>query len=188
MQHKNSKKIKVTLVVICLFISLLLVYVLERKNIINLRPNKLQVQSTAKTTSTADTAQENFTDGDNRVPTSTLKQEGTMEDSNGAVSTTPPENQWKTSVDKAITVFSPSTDASFKTGSQVSGKSVYPVVSFRLIDDVQGVLSQGNIKVVNGKYAGVLNFSTQGKLGRLDIFSTSSDGTEKSNVEIQIRF
>ena len=144
--------------------------------------------NSAKPTSTAVTAQENFSDGDSRTPVNNSKNEGTLQDNSGVVSAITPESQWSTSKDSAITVFNPAPNSILKSGSQISGKSAYSEVSFRLIDDVQGVISQGNIKVINGTYAGIMNFSTQGKVGRLDIFKTNSEGIEKSNVEIQLRY
>lgn len=139
-----------------------------------------------KTTSKEPTAQENFKDGGGRVPVSNPKNEGTLQDNNGDVPIVPPEAKWLTSKDKAITVFSPTTGSTLANGSLVSGKSSYGEVYFRLIDDVRGVIAQGAIKVVDGLYSGSLNFSTNGKQGRLDIFSTNSDGLEQSNVEINI--
>lgn len=185
----KKKKIKILITItMSVVIILLLIFILDSKNIINIRPDKTLVPINAKTTSTAATAQDNFTNGGDRSPVNNSKSEGTLQDNKGVIYTLPPESQWIKSKDSAIVVFYPTINSTLKSGTQISGKTAYKEVSFRLIDDLQGVIAQGNIKVVEGKFAGILNFSTQGKNGRLDIFSMNYDGTEKSNVEIILRY
>lgn len=181
-QSKNKKKIKIiAMAIVCILLIVLGFFIFELKF-------KNKNPDSAKTSSTAATAQEDFTNGGDRTPVNNPKNEGTLQDNSGVVSAITPESQWSTSKDSAITVFNPAPNSILKSGSQISGKSAYSEVSFRLIDDVQGVISQGNIKVINGTYAGIMNFSTQGKVGRLDIFKTNSEGIEKSNVEILLRY
>lgn len=143
----------------------------------------------ARTTSDAPTAQEDFTGGNERQPNSTDKaSEGTVTSTDGNISTIPPQGQWTTSPNGVITVYSPANGEITTNGSTISGKTTVLRVSFRLIDDVSGVIAQGDLPVVNGTFSGTFSFSTTGKEGRLDVFSTQHDGTEINNVEVPIRF
>ena len=187
-QHKNKNIKKLIAVLLSIIVIFVILYVLNVFNFINPKKDKQKILDKVQTTSTASTAQENFTKGGTRIPVETPKNEGTLADNNGSVSTIPPESQWTTSKDKATVVYFPGINNTLKNGSLVTGRTTNSSISFRLIDNVQGIIAQGNIKVVNGLYSGTLNFTTKGKIGRLDIFSTNSDGVEKSNIEIEVRY
>lgn len=183
-KYMNKNKLLFILVL------LLLLFILEKTNIINIYSKKIPDtnSSEAKTTSTAPSAQENFTDGNDRQPLGTNRNEGVVTDTGGNISNTPDKDKWLTSSDGAITVYSPLENTTVTNGSSMSGTSIKPSVSFRLIDDVSGVIAQGTLTVVNGKFSGTFNFSTTGTNGRLDIFFVKDDGAEASIVEIPIRF
>lgn len=143
--------------------------------------------STAKTTSTAETAQPDFTDGDEReIKEPTTKSEAVVTDTKGTAAATP-ESQWSKSANGNITVYSPAKNTPIKNGSTISGAATASTVSFRLIDNVSGVVSQGQLQVVNGKFSGTLSFSSTATQGRLDIFNTKADGSEINVVEIPVR-
>lgn len=147
------------------------------------------IDEKTKTTSTAPTAQKDFTGGDDRHPsTNTSKGEGTVSDTQGNVTNIPPSNQWTSSPNGVITVYSPGNSALVTNGSSLSGKANSAKVSFRLIDDVSGVIAQGELSVVNGSFSGTFNFSTTATNGRLDVFNTQPDGVEFNNTEVPIRF
>lgn len=168
-----------------------LVAVLEKKQIINLRgPDKktTSADEDAKTTSTAPSAQENFSGGGDRPVYSTDKNEGTVQDNSGNISSVPPKSQWIKSADSSITVYGPAKNSLVKNGESLSGSTSYSQVSFRLIDDISGVIAQGTLSVVNGRFSANINFSTTGTNGRLDVFGVKEDGTELSNIEIPVRF
>lgn len=188
--QKKSKKKTLLVAASAVLILLLILFVFEKTNVINLYSKKSQPTTTteAKTTSTAPSAQENFTDGDERQGSSTNRNEGIVTDTGGNISNTPGQSQWTTSSDGAITVYLPAKSSIIKSGDSMNGTSNLSKVSFRLIDDVSGVIAQGALSVVNGKFSGSFNFSTSGTNGRLDIFNAATDGVESSNVEIPIRF
>lgn len=144
----------------------------------------------AQTTSDAPTAQEDFTGGDDRQPNTQTNTggEGTVSSTNGNISSIPPQSEWTTSPSGAITVYSPAKNSLLTNGNTISGKATAAKVSFRLIDDVTGVIAQGELPVVNGNFSGKFNFSTTATSGRLDVFNTREDGVEINNVEIPIRF
>lgn len=179
------KKLKKSVIVI---ISFLVLFALAAFAWVNLRSNDSPTVEKAKTTSTAPSAQEDFTDGDNRQPVESSRNEGTLNDNNGTINQTPAQSQWTKSNDGNITVYSPSASGLLKSGSQLTGASHLNNVSFRLIDDVSGVIAQGSLKVTNGTYSGTFNFDTIASTGRLDVFTTNPDGSEASNVEVTIRF
>lgn len=147
--------------------------------------------SNVTTTSNTPTAQSNFTDGDDRQPGNTLQEgEGAAQiKDNSATEVTPtPSDQWTTSNTNEISVYSPATNATVKNNSTISGQSTLPVVSYRLIDAVSGVIGQGSLRVVNGKFSGTISFNTNASEGRIDIYATRDDGTEYSNIEIPVTF
>lgn len=146
-------------------------------------------QEDAKTTSTLPTAQSSFTDGDSRVPANTSNtNEGVVTDTQGGSVSPAPESQWSVSSTGFITVYSPARSGVLKTGDTLSGKASTPSVSFRLIDDVSGVIAEGRLSVKDGMFSGKFDFSTSGTEGRLDIFSTLTNGKEENNIEIPVRF
>lgn len=144
----------------------------------------------AKTTSTSPTAQEGYTDGNDRPIQETNREKGdaVISDNQGSISQIPEESSWTTSSTGQITLYSPSKNQLIKNGGSISGQSSLSAVSFRIIDDVSGEISTGQLSVVNGKFSGIISFSTTASEGRLDIFGTKSDGGEFSNVEVPVRF
>lgn len=164
--------------------------ILEATNTTNLIfKSRQHKDTTTKTTSDAPTAQEDFAQGDDREPnTNTESGEAMISDTNGEISSIPAENQWTSSANNAITVYSPAKNTTVVNGSVISGRSDSSTVSFRLIDNISGVIAQGELKVVNGTFSGKLSFATTATEGRLDIFNTKTDGVEFNNVEVPIRF
>lgn len=184
---KNKKIIIGILILLVIGIGL---FFSEKSGLINVidTPDKTATSSGVETTSKAPTAQSSFTDGDNRQPLPTSSNEGTVTDNNGSIASIPPENEWTTSKDAKITVYSPAKDSVVESGDRVTGTSTLERVAFRLIDDVTGVIAEGTIGVRNGKFSGTLNYTTTAETGRLDIYTTRSDGAESSVVEIPISY
>jgi cytoskeletal protein RodZ len=184
---KINKKLLLLIGAITIFLAFALLEITGASSIFFNRSEKTN-DTEAQTTSTAETAQSSFTGGDDRQPNRSQKQEGTATDQSGAIQAIPPENQWSKSNDGVISVYSPTKNQIVQNGQIVSGASTTSTVSFRLIDDVSGVIIQGSLNVVEGRFSGSLNFNTAGTNGRLDIFNSATDGTESSNIEIPVRF
>lgn len=128
-------------------------------------------------------------EGTDRDPTTPERNEGMVTDNNGNVGSIPPESQWTTSQTGVITLYAPAKNSVVKKGNTISGKSTASAVSYRLIDDVTGVIAQGQLTVSNGQFSGTFDFNTTASEGRLDLFTTySDDGTESNNIEVPIRF
>lgn len=180
----SKKKIIAALLVVAIIVFA----ILEVAGVTKVFINKSMSGDQAKTTSKAETAQEDFTEGGERTPTTSTKNEGSVSDNGGTISSIPPSTTWTTSPSGAITVYTPAANSLVTDGHTLSGKSTMPKVSYRLIDDVSGVIAQGELSVVNGNFSGKFNFNTQGSKGRLDVFTQREDGVESNNVEIPIRF
>ena len=108
-------------------------------------------------------------------------------DTSGQI-TSPSTNssQWITSKSGDITVQQPIANATLHSGDTISGTAKVSTVNFRLIDNATGVISEGTFNVVNGSFSGTITFTPHSNSGRLDIFSTSSDGTELNEVQISV--
>jgi cytoskeletal protein RodZ len=183
----RSKLIKLTAVVVCLlFVSATVLYFADRSS----KKENSYADSGAKTTSLAPSAQEDFTSGDERPVSESNpdKGEAYVTDSQGNVSNVTDQSQWTRSQSGEITVYSPTTNQLINNSDVLSGESSLPKVSFRIIDDVSGVISTGELSVVNGKFSGNLSFTTTASAGRVDIFGAREDGSEFSNVEVGVRF
>ncbi|MEI7689431.1 MAG: hypothetical protein WCI79_00495 [Candidatus Saccharibacteria bacterium] len=194
-KHNNLSRIlahKIILSVIILALLCAAFAICEINHITNFikSPAANNPDATAQTTSTVPSAQNDFTNGDSRTAvTQTTKQEGIVLDTQGNVISTVPQSEWSVSTDGIISAYSPTKNAILSSGSTISGESTTSIVSFRLIDNVSGVISQGNISVNNGKFSGVFEFATTATEGRLDLFSSDTNsGRESSTVEIPVRF
>lgn len=136
------------------------------------------------------TAQPDFTDGGDRdvVSDPDKKGNGEVTDNQGVIDAVPDQSQWSRSSTGAIAVYTPAKNEKLVSGQKISGESSAGNVTFRLIDNVSGVIASGEIAVVDGKFSGTLNFTTSATEGRLDILTFTEDGREANNVEIPIRF
>jgi len=146
-------------------------------------------QQEAKTTSTIPSAQEDFSsDSDRKAAERNEKGQASVNDAEGVLSELPSESQWVTSSNGEITVYGPAIDSLIISGASIIGESSLDQVNFRIIDSISGVLSQGSLQVVNGKFAGSLVFETNATKGRLDLYASKEDGSEYANVEIPILY
>ena len=114
---------------------------------------------------------------------------GGATDNNGAdTSTATPSSSWTTSQSGVITVKSPVTNQAIASGAKLIGTAKTPQVKYRLTDDKVGVISQGTVSVVNGNFSATINFTTQGKSGRLDVFTTDENDKELNEVQLPVSF
>ncbi|HUB93402.1 MAG TPA: Gmad2 immunoglobulin-like domain-containing protein [Verrucomicrobiae bacterium] len=99
-----------------------------------------------------------------------------------------PSSQWTTSATGYITVKSPVANSTIQDGVTLAGSAKVSQVSWRLIDNDVGVIAQGQLSVVSGNFSGTLHFKSQGTGGRLDVYSTNSQGVEYNEVQINVSF
>ncbi len=185
---KSKVKKNIAIAILILILAAASAFSLEKKGIIDLYKQKINTPPEEKTTSEAPTAQEDFTEGGAREELDTKRNEGTVTDTGGDINQTPAELNGLVSPNGRITLYTPSKNSLFMSGNSVSGKSSFDKVSFRLIDNVSGVIAQGDLSVVNGSFSGVFDFKTAASEGRLDIYSVTPEGVEQENIEVPIRF
>jgi hypothetical protein len=166
--------------------------ILEKTHVINFYERKpVATDSADKTTSTVPSAQEDFSGGDERSAGNTEGENegsGNVEDLQGNSSTPTDSSDWISSGSGEIVVHSPNKNQVLNSGTELSGTSSLAQVSYRIIDNVSGVIAQGELGVVGGNFAGKINFTTSASEGRIDVFATHIDGSEFSNIEIPITF
>lgn len=186
-KHIN-KKIIIVIIALSLGISL---FLLQKSNLINLPFITNGDTNEARTSSSADTAQDDFSGANERDPGNTMGENrgsAVVTDTNGNIDSSIDTNKSTISKNGLIQVFSPLNDQTLVQDLEITGKSSLDRVSYRLIDNVSGLISAGTIKVVEGNFSGKLTFQTTASEGRLDIYSTTQDGVESENIEIQVRF
>lgn len=186
----NIAKIKkpILVVLIILAVAALSLFLLARQRNSN---DQHRVDTDEKTTSVAETAQEDYSQGNHREPGSSLLENAgsaIIVDGHGSVDSSIDQSEPLISDTGQIMVYAPTSNTMLDSGANLLGKSSLDKVSYRLIDSVTGVISTGELKVVNGYFSGKINFTTSATEGRLDVFAVNKDFSEYSNVEIPINF
>jgi hypothetical protein len=121
---------------------------------------------------------------------STSAIQGTATDNAGQSPTpiTSSQNQWTQSQSGVITLQQPIASSTIASGFVLNGLASVSSVSYTLIDNQSGVISQGVIKVVGGKFSATVGFKSTSTTGRLDVFSTDPNGKEINEVQIPVNF
>ncbi len=192
-KHKNTKKRLFLSVIALLVVVGIIFFVLEKTDTTSFFSASTDSEQEAQTTSELPSAQPDYNGGsaaeENKDPGNTNNENqgsAIVTDNNGAASTDTSKSL--ASASGEITVYLPHTNSVLKAGQEISGISTLPVVQYRLIDNISGVIATGSLKVVDGNFSGTLSFNTSANEGRLDIFATKSDASEFSAVEIPVRF
>lgn len=185
---KNKKILVLIILLICAAVFVFL----EKTKVIDLYKKDTPVVTEAEqSTSTTKTAQSDFSAGEERQAGNTQSENkgtGGIVDSNGTTSSEIDMTNPTISKSGDITLYNPKQNSLLTTDLEVSGVSKLSEVSYRLIDDISGVINMGKLNVVDGKFSGKLSFQTNAKEGRLDFYGAKSDGTEFSNIEVPVRF
>jgi hypothetical protein len=144
----------------------------------------------AKTTSKSITAQEGYTGGTSRGNGSASgNAQGGATDTRGNDVPENPGTTGTSSADGVVTVYSPAKDATLVNGDIITGAAKdLTKVQYRLVDNDTGVVAQGVLDVVDGKFSGVLNFAASSTTGSLEVFSFDSTGKEINSVEVKVKF
>jgi hypothetical protein len=123
-------------------------------------------------------------------PAPTKANPGGVVDKNGQVSgSVPPASQWTTSTSGNITLQQPAAGSIVQTGDTISGLAKVSTVQFILTDNSVGLIDQGTLNVVNGKFAGTLAFAVQSDGGKLEVYSPNpTTGAEEDIININVNF
>jgi hypothetical protein len=153
----------------------------NKQNLVNTKQGKTVTGTTSSPSS------HNPSDATN----SSQGQSGGVTDKNGQVSGSLPDpSLWVASNSGKLTLQQPSHNTIVKSGDTISGISKTDSdVQFVLTDDSVGQIAQGSLKVVNGKFSGLLQFTPHSKSGRLEVFHPNPDnGAEEDVVEINVNY
>jgi len=112
----------------------------------------------------------------------------TVDDTSGKDISNTAESKWTRSKDDNIIVYSPINNESVSGTVQISGTSKLDIVSYRLLDNINGMITTGNLKVTGGKFSGRVVYNTRATEGRMDIFTSDDMGNENNNIEIDLKF
>jgi hypothetical protein len=146
----------------------------------------------AVTTSKAKTAQSDYSDGAPReTNTSGSNNNGGVVDKKGQSdnSSLPSPDKWTSSSSGAVTLQRPTAGEVVKSGDTISGTATTSTVQYRLVDDKYGVIGQGSLNVVDGKFAGALQFTSSHTTGTINIFSLDpASGAEINSAKIKVSY
>lgn len=144
----------------------------------------------ANTTSKAPTAQNNYSSGSARPNSGNNITQGTAVDKQGASVPQPSGGTANaaTSDSGLITLSQPTSGATLKSGDGIAGSAQVSTIHYRLVDSDIGQIASGTLKVVNGRFSGILNFNSAGASGKLDVFSLDASGNEVNTVTTPIKF
>ncbi len=193
----SKSKRKIPLLIVSIICTILFcIFILDKAGVVGVFTKKTdhnlsKEDKEAKTTSKAPSAQENYKEGGERQPGNTLNENrgsSIIKDTNGNIPNSVNQNQSISSATGEITVYTPSSGSLIKSGQVIAGSSALQRVTYRVLDDISGMISIGELRVINGRFSGEIDFDTSAKNGRIDIFATRSDGSEYSSVEIPIIF
>lgn len=176
----NSRKIKnmKIKVLVCTFIIVAIALIVC---FLCLKPiNQKDSTGTLKTTSTGSSRQNNASSGSSQ---------GGVVDSNGIVSVpvpVPADNSGISSDSGLITLKSPIAKAKLTSGDEISGLAAVDKIQYRLVDTVAGVVSQGGLNVVDGRFAGKVYFNQYSNSAVLVVYSFDALGREKNEIQVSV--
>lgn len=192
--NTKNKKIKKRLIFLFVLLVIILacvsfMYIRSNNNSDNKKTEHSNTdQANATTTSDQPSAQNNYSGGDQRDPGNTISENRGTADVTDTGQPNNNETGGLTSSSGEITVFSPISNSVVGYNFTLSGKSSLSKISYRIIDNVSGMIATGELKTINNGFSGKINVKTTATEGRLDIFATKDDSTEYSNIEIPVRF
>jgi len=87
-----------------------------------------------------------------------------------------------------ITLFKPTKGQKLSNGAFIEGKSSLAIVQYRLKDNINGVISQGQLTVKNGVFSGTLEIHTNASTGTFEVYSFDDGGREVNNIKIGVKY
>lgn len=197
MKYKNYKNkmpnVKARLHIIALLVIILTVsiyfFVIKKDN--------STIDSESTTTSDAQSAQADFNINDHGNDDGGRQAGNSLREDKGSAGATDNSGNIDQSVDTSnpissstgeISLYSPKQNSMISNQITVAGTSTLDSVMYRISDNVSGLITTGSLKIVDGRFSGIINIDTNGDIGQLDIYSTRSDGNEFSNISVSLSF
>ncbi len=189
MARKSKKPFKVwliPLVAIVVIVILVLYYFAHH----NSKANTGLTNSTKQTIKSAESSPSSQPSSTSMPGASkSLNTGGSINENGQAVSNLPPSSDWATSSSGAITLQEPTVNTVLSNGDTITGLANVSNISFILSNSSVGLIDQGNLSVVNGRFTGKLDFTSTSKLGTLQVYYPNpTNGAEEDMVEIDVSF
>lgn len=104
-------------------------------------------------------------------------------------SSLPPSSEWAASASGNIVLQQPVANSVVKSGDTLSGTAKVGSIRFILKDDSVGLIADGSLSVVNGKFSGKLEFTPHSKKGSLEVYYPNpKNGAEEDIVHINVNY
>jgi|GEM_PF-1783418 len=87
-----------------------------------------------------------------------------------------------------ITLFSPTEGQDVSKSIDVKGTAEVAVVFYRIHDNSRGMIGNGKLSVVDGKFSGKLSVSTSAQSGTFEVYSFDSQGRETNHISVGVKF
>ena len=100
-----------------------------------------------------------------------------------------PEQEQRAASSTGITITSPSSGATVKSGTKLEGTAPtsYTKVSYRIQSDERGLVGQGELNVVKGKYSGTIGSGGASGNGYIEVFVIDASGNEAKHTKVTVR-
>jgi len=149
--------------------------------------SKPSTPSSSPTTGASSSDDSTASSTKSQVPASSSANQGGAVDKKGQGVEKPSGSDAATSNSTNITLYSPTATATLHPGDTIIGAAKVEKVEYRLVDDQVGVLAQGDLSVVGGKFSGTISFSHHSNIGKLDIFSFDKNGAEINSISVNLK-
>lgn len=100
-----------------------------------------------------------------------------------------PEQEQQASNSIGITISSPSAGSTVKAGTKLEGTAPagYSKVSYRIQSDERGLVGQGELNVVKGKYSGTIGSGGASGNGYIEVFVVDANGNEQKHTKVIVK-
>lgn len=100
-----------------------------------------------------------------------------------------PDQEQQASNSTGITISSPSAGSTVKAGTKLEGTAptAYTKVSYRIQSDERGLVGQGELNVVKGKYSGTIGSGGASGNGYIEVFVVNANGNEDKHTKVTVK-
>ena len=112
---------------------------------------------------------------------------GVIDNNGNTTGSIPPASEWFASSNGNITLQQPVSNSTIQSGVTISGLANVDQIGYVLTDSSVGLISQGTLSVVGGKFSGNLTFVAHSNTGTLQVFYPNPvNGAEEDLIDINI--